>query len=122
MKKLLILLVFGLGLVQAQIKTHVTQYFYFYPDSTQNIKGSCYFDATIGTDTLIFDVLPPNQPLTLIVSERFLPEPYQDGDVLIMNAIDNEGIHCQIKLFITPTYKEIHLIYSNAEFGYIFEN
>jgi len=122
MKKLLILLVFGLGLVQAQIKTHAVQYFYFYADSTQNAKGSCYFDASISKDTVILDILPPNAPLVLVVAERFLPEPFEDGEILIMNAIDNEGIHCQIKLFISPTYREIHLIYSNAEFGYIFEN
>jgi hypothetical protein len=122
MKKIIFILLFCNSVIGQTINTHVTQYFYFYDDSTKNVSGKCYFDAYIGRDTLVFDILPPNTPSIYIVYERFLPEDYMDGQLLTMNAIDNEGIYCQIKLFIAPNYREVHLIYEGARFGYIYEN
>lgn len=123
MKKLPIVFLTLASIAYGQtLKTHVTDYSYIYADTTLNATGQCYFEAQIGIDTLVFDILPPNPPLVLVVVKRFASEQFMDGEILKMYAIDNDGIHCEIRLFISPTHREVHIIYSNAEFDYIFEN
>ena len=121
MKKLILLILFCNAIIVTgqTIKTHASQYFYYYPDSTKNIEGFCGFNVDIGHDTIKLALEPE---LVLVVSERWLPENFMDGDLLTMTANDNQGGRCTIRLVITPTWKELHLIYSDTEWGYILKD
>lgn len=119
MKKLIIAFVLGFGMIHTQtIKTHATQYFYFYQDSTKDNNGECYFNVTISTDTVYLQLTPP---MILLVSETNPVEKYLDGQKIKIWAKDEEGIGCVVNLFISPTQNEVHIVYQNVELAYILE-
>ena len=119
MKKLIFIffLICNIGVAQT-IQTKATSYFYFYKDSTKNIKGDCYLDVSISTDTVNISVEPP-MILRILQSDPI--QGFLDGKLINMWCRDVDGNGCIVKLFISPSQNEMQVVYDNIILSFILE-